>query len=69
MRRVANRGQLWRWSLPVRALENDAAVWLDFNQAWNPLCAYSPTSTAHATAEQLAAQRSRPVGEKVYAEH
>lgn len=50
-------------------LENDAAVWLDFNQAWNPLCAYSPYFHCPLPPRSNWLHSALPVGEKVYAEH
>jgi len=51
------------------ALENDAAVWLDFNQAWNPLCAYSPYFHCPLPPRSNWLRSALPVGEKAYAEH
>lgn len=48
---------------------SDGSVPLDFNQAWNPLCAYSPFFHCPVPPRSNVLGFSIPVGEKVYSEH
>lgn len=48
---------------------SDGSVPLDFNQAWNPLCAYSPFFHCPVPPRGNVISLSIPVGEKVYSEH
>jgi hypothetical protein len=50
-------------------LGSDDWVWLDFNQAWNPLCAYSAYFHCPLPPRSNWLRSGIPVGEKVYAEH
>lgn len=50
-------------------LDRDDTVWLDFNQAWNPLCAYSAYFHCPLPPRQNWLRSPLPVGERVYAEH
>lgn len=50
-------------------LGSDDAVWLDFNQAWNPLCAYSAYFHCPLPPRSNWLKTAIPVGEKVYAAH
>ncbi|MBL9006810.1 MAG: DUF1684 domain-containing protein [Myxococcales bacterium] len=50
-------------------LGSDDTVWLDFNQAWNPLCAYSAYFHCPLPPRSNWLKSQIPVGEKVYSEH
>lgn len=50
-------------------LGSDDTVWLDFNQAWNPLCAYSAYFHCPLPPRSNWLKTAIPVGEKVYAAH
>ncbi len=50
-------------------LGSDDTVWLDFNQAWNPLCAYSPYFHCPLPPRENWLKSAVPVGEAIYAEH
>lgn len=50
-------------------LGSDDQVWLDFNQAWNPLCAYSAYFHCPLPPRSNWLKSAIPVGEKVYSEH
>lgn len=54
--------------LLARLSPDDSAV-LDFNQAWNPLCAYSPYFHCPLPPRRNHLQVAIPVGEKAYGGH
>lgn len=47
----------------------DGSVPLDFNQAWNPLCAYSAFFHCPVPPRSNVISLAIPVGEKIYSEH